>query len=107
MGLADIRAMREKTVEARLAETVLPQLDATLDGLAEAAAAELAAPGIDSVRVQVLRKGHLTYEGTATAQIVDFGALAAMDAAFEDAYRSRTGVPRASTAVDVRDAAGR
>ena len=45
MGLADIRALREKAVEAPLDDALTSQLTAALDDLATQAEAELTGPG--------------------------------------------------------------
>ena len=46
MGLANITAMRELAVEARLDEALLPRLASTLDALADAASAEVVAQSV-------------------------------------------------------------
>jgi len=91
MGLADIRAIREATVEAVLDDSVLPSLSSTLDGLAGAADAEVRRQGVASERIEVHRRVFLKYQGTDTAHVVDFGTAEAMTAAFEDAHRQRYG----------------
>ncbi len=46
MGLADVRVLRERAVEAVLGEELLPELEAGLERLADEAAAEMAAQGV-------------------------------------------------------------
>ena len=89
MGLADQSAMREQAVEERLAPDGIAALAARLDTLAAAAADELRAQGVHDARIDVLRRVHLRYEGTDSALLVDFDTLAAMQAAFEAAYKRR------------------
>ena len=89
MGLADQSAMREQAVEERLAPDGIAALAARLDTLAAAAADELRAQGVHDARIEVLRRVHLRYEGTDSALLVDFNTLAAMQAAFEAAYKRR------------------
>ena len=91
MGLADLRAIREQAVEARLEAGLLDKLSAELDRLAEDGTAEMREQGIAEARLQVLRKLHLRYEGTDTATIVDFGTREQVVAAFEEAHRQRYG----------------
>jgi 5-oxoprolinase (ATP-hydrolysing) len=89
MGLADQTAMRETTVEQPLAEAAMAQARATVERLAEAAAAELGRQGVPAGRLRRVARAHLKYEGTDTALLVEFGGAEAMRAAFEAAYRSR------------------
>ncbi|NNG02921.1 MAG: hypothetical protein HKM95_02315, partial [Inquilinus sp.] len=86
MGLADIRAMREKTIEAPLSEA-LGDAAATLEALAADAAAEMAAQGIDDFGT--LKRVHIKYRGTDTALVVDFADAGAIAAAFEAAHRGQ------------------
>ncbi len=65
-------------------------LTAALDALEAEARAELQAQGIGRARTDVIaRRAHLRYEGTDTALCVGEAGVAAMRAAFEDAYRRR------------------
>ena len=89
MGLADVRALRETSVEERLSDALLPEVSVVLDGLATDTEAELASQHIPAERRSVLRRLHLKYEGTDTSIEVEFGQLAAMQTAFEDAHRQR------------------
>jgi 5-oxoprolinase (ATP-hydrolysing) len=89
MGLADQSAMREQAVEERLDGASSDALGARLDALAAAAVADLRAQGVDAARINVLRRVHLRYEGTDSALVVDYGAVGAMQAAFEGAYKRR------------------
>ena len=91
MGLADVRAMRERAVEAVLDEGQMPSLAAALDELAAEGLEELRGQEIDPGRISVLRKVHLRYQGTDTALVVDFTDLAGIIAAFEEAHRQQFG----------------
>ena len=91
MGLADIRAMREKTVELPLTPDALPGLEMTLDSLDAAARSEVAGQGVLAADIDVVRKIHIRYEGTDTLLIVNFATLDEMIAEFEDAHLSRFG----------------
>jgi 5-oxoprolinase (ATP-hydrolysing) len=89
MGLADQGAMRERAVERRLNELPDEELAAELDELAARARDDLLAQGVPPERIELLRRVHLRYEGTDSAIVVGLDAYAAMQQAFEDAYRRR------------------
>jgi 5-oxoprolinase (ATP-hydrolysing) len=91
MGLADITAMREQAVEARLALDLMPRVDAMLDRLGDEARAQVVGQGIAPGRIVVHRRAHLRYEGTDSALILPAGPLDEMKAAFETAHRQRYG----------------
>jgi len=89
MGLADVSALRERAIEARLEPGLMPQLEEALGELAETARAEVAGQGLAPDNIHLARRVHLRYEGTDTAVIVNFGAPQKMLAQFESAYRGR------------------
>jgi 5-oxoprolinase (ATP-hydrolysing) len=89
MGLADISALRERAIEARLEAALMPQLEGALSQLAEAACGEVASQGVVPDNINLARRVHLRYEGTDTAVIVNFGSPKTMLAQFESSYRSR------------------
>ncbi|NMM44578.1 5-oxoprolinase [Rhodospirillaceae bacterium KN72] len=91
MGLADIRAMRERSVEQPLDDTLLDRLTAELDTMADQAEQELKDQDVPEDHRTILRKVHIRYDGSDTAIEVPFGPLPEMDAAFKEAYRSRFG----------------
>ena len=91
MGLADVRALRDRAVEVRLDSAGAEVLDRVLDELAAEARAELAAQGIGEERIRVLRRAHVRYDGTDTPDLVDAGDAPEMQARFEDAHRRRYG----------------
>jgi len=91
IGLADTVAIRERAVEARLDESIMPALAKALDALAEEGRAELLRQGVEPARIAVLRKAHLKVEGSDTPLVVDFAARDSMAAAFEAAHRQRYG----------------
>jgi len=91
MGLADIRAMREQTVEIPLNADAPATLAATLDILDAAARSEVAAQGVAAANIDVLRKIHLRYEGTDTLLVITFGTLDKMITEFEETHMSRFG----------------
>ncbi|MEJ2119202.1 MAG: hydantoinase B/oxoprolinase family protein [Alphaproteobacteria bacterium] len=91
MGLADMRVMRERAVEAKLESSLIGKLDASLEEISADGRDEMARQGIDDAHMSVLRKVHLRYEGTDSALIVDFGKIDDIVAAFETAHRQRYG----------------
>ena len=91
MGLADVRALRDRAVETRLDTQGAAALDEALDTLAGEAHAELADQGIAPERIVVHRRAHVRYEGTDTPDLVEAGTSAQMKARFEDAHRRRYG----------------
>ncbi|TGV07034.1 5-oxoprolinase [Alcaligenaceae bacterium 429] len=89
MGLADITAMREISVEAELNDANIPLYEEQLALLAEQASAEVLAQGVPAQRINMLQRAHLRYEGTDSALLVNYGDLAAMQAEFEASYLQR------------------
>ena len=91
MGLADVRALRDRAVEAPLDEAGAEALGSALDELADETRTELADQGIGKERIRVLRRAHVRYDGTDTPDLVDAGDAHEMKARFEDAHRRRYG----------------
>ncbi|MGH8326868.1 MAG: hydantoinase/oxoprolinase family protein, partial [Steroidobacteraceae bacterium] len=91
MGLADLRVLRQKAVEAPLADTLRAQLQSTLADLEQEGIAEMTAQGVAARNTTVLRHLHLKYEGTDLALVIPFGETAAVAAAFAAAHRARFG----------------
>ena len=89
MGLADITAMREQAVEAKLEQGIWSLLEDTLAQLASAAREEILRQDVPQERVRLVRRVHLRYDGTDAALIVGFGPIADMVQQFEAAYRTR------------------
>lgn len=91
IGLADVVAIRERAVEARLDEALAGRLAGILDELEAAGRAELARQGVAESRRTVHRRVQIKVEGSDSPLTVDFGPCAAMAAAFEAAHRRRYG----------------
>jgi 5-oxoprolinase (ATP-hydrolysing) len=106
MGLADIRALRERSLELPLTSETLPELENTLRELAASGLSELSQQGIPvetnavdwtpqkgvlQKGVEVLPRVHLKYIGTDAALILPYGSLAEMAAAFAELHRQRYG----------------
>ncbi|KAA3628397.1 MAG: 5-oxoprolinase [Proteobacteria bacterium] len=91
IGLADVRAMRERAVEAELNDARFTELQTLLDELAAEAGTEMTAQQVAPERIHTLRRLHLKYAGTDTTLIIDFAGIAAMTTAFEAAHQQRYG----------------
>ena len=91
MGLADLRVMREKAVEATLDDDLIGELDDMLGGLEADARDEMQRQGVAADQMTAIRKLHLRYEGTDTALVVDYGDRARIIAGFEAAHRAQFG----------------
>ncbi|HEU5296964.1 MAG TPA: hydantoinase B/oxoprolinase family protein [Burkholderiaceae bacterium] len=89
MGLADQIAMREGAVELPLDAGGLNAAQERLRELGTAARDELVAQGVPRDAVELRERIHVRYQGTDTALVVGFGAIDAVRAAFEAAYRQR------------------
>ncbi len=91
MGLAAQRLIRERAVEKILNEDLVTELDAAVAELAADGSAEMRTQGVEAGEIETVAKAHLRYEGTDTALIVDFGPMAGMVKAFEDAHMQQFG----------------
>jgi 5-oxoprolinase (ATP-hydrolysing) len=99
MGLADVRALRQHAVEARLCATALDAVAPLLQALADAARGEVEAQGIDPARIAIAHTLHLKYEGTDTTLELAAprpgspgeAAIAALTDGFERKYRAQYG----------------
>jgi 5-oxoprolinase (ATP-hydrolysing) len=101
MGLADLRVLRERAVEARLAPAVIGHLAAVAGELEAAARAELAAQDVSTAAITALHRLHLRYDGTDAALVVTVpggirdgaaaGLVGEIVAGFEAAHRQRFG----------------
>ena len=99
MGLADVRAMREKAIELPLNTDNLPTLEDALNALGHEAHEEVLNQEIPAEQIEILKKVHLRYEGSDNALEVPFGTLMDMTAAFEEAYKARFGFNMAGKAL--------
>ncbi len=91
MGLADVRAMREAAVEARLADAAVAALEPRYAALEAETRQEIAQQGIADADIRLIRRIHLRYEGTDAALVVEAGDAAAIVERFETAHRQRYG----------------
>ena len=91
MGLADISAMREQSVESLLDEHSVEKLAKTLESLAHEGLKELLEQGVESENSVLVKKVHLKYQGTDTALIVDFGSMLELKNQFENEHQKQFG----------------
>ena len=91
MGLADIVAMRERSIETRLDETAMESLTGVIAALEAEAVGELREQIGTEAAVTVERRVLIRYDGTDSALTVDFGATTGMTTAFEALHRQRYG----------------
>ncbi|MCJ9750293.1 hydantoinase B/oxoprolinase family protein [Neorhizobium sp. BETTINA12A] len=90
MGLADIRATRQRTVSHELT-AALETLEATQDELTASVLEEMASQGVSRADTEVLHRAHLRYQGTDTTLPVTVTDAADMTVAFETAHRKQFG----------------
>ncbi len=87
MGLADIRALRERQID----RPVGAPLDADIAAMAGEARAEVAGQGIGPDAIRIEARAHLRYAGSHQALAVEAGSEAEMRARFEAAHVARYG----------------
>ena len=97
MGLADIRAFRERQIDQPASVDLAP----IIAEMGDAARAEVASQGIDSGAVTVIARAHLRYDGSHQALEVLAGTEAEMAQRFEEAHRARYGFATGNRALTV------
>jgi 5-oxoprolinase (ATP-hydrolysing) len=90
MGLADIRATRQRTVSEELA-AALKALGPIRNELTASVVEEMASQGVSGPGVTVLHRAHLRYQGTDTTLPVTLGGAADMTASFDTAHKKQFG----------------
>lgn len=90
MGLADIRAMRERSVEAILTQELIPQLQTILTELERECQQELT-PDLETM---TSAKVNLKYQGTDSTLTVNFASYPNMKAEFEQKHQTIYGFIR-------------
>ncbi len=89
MGLAEIRALRERQVDAPLSD--MTDAQNARQEQTEEAVAEVAGQGVATGDIRCETRAYLRYEGSHQALEVGFGTPAEMQAAFETAHLARFG----------------
>ena len=90
MGLADIRATRQRTISEGLAEA-LETLVPIREELTASVLVEMTSQGVSEADTDVLHRAHLRYQGTDTTLPITLGNAADMTTAFETAHRKQFG----------------
>jgi 5-oxoprolinase (ATP-hydrolysing) len=92
IGLAEIRILREKSIELQLIATILPDLKSHLEHLIAQCQEELISQNPEHLEeIEIQQKVHLKYEGTDSALIVNFDEIDSMKQEFEILYQQRYG----------------
>ena len=91
IGLADIRIIKEKSIEVELGADLISELQQDFEQLITQAETELAQQQTNPENITILQKVHLKYTGTDSSLLVDFASLAEMRSQFEAEYRQRYG----------------
>ncbi|MGH6990927.1 MAG: hydantoinase/oxoprolinase family protein, partial [Stellaceae bacterium] len=91
IGRAELRALRQQTIETRLEAGAMPRIDAALAPLAETVRAELAAQGVAAGSITVERRLRVKYDGTDSTLPVAHGDLATITTAFAAAHQAQFG----------------
>jgi 5-oxoprolinase (ATP-hydrolysing) len=91
IGLADVRTLKDRAIEANLDETKMPELEQALAALDLDSRAEIIAQGVSADQIQTVFKARLRYQGTDSALSVDFDQVEAMRSQFEAIYEQRYG----------------
>jgi 5-oxoprolinase (ATP-hydrolysing) len=91
IGLADIRILKEKSIEKLLQPELIVDLQSVLEELTNQAQIDLNQQQATAREIQVVQKVHLKYSGTDSSLIVDFASLESMRSQFEQQYQQRYG----------------
>ena len=91
MGLAEVRAIRQSTIESPLSDDLMTAIERRFDELERDARAELLAQDIAKADISVARRVHLRYQGTDTALPVDYLDRVGMETAFHTAHHGQFG----------------
>lgn len=91
MGLADVRVLKEKAIEAVLELELLSDLQAVFTELAAQGKQELNRQDANHPQINLYQKLLLRYEGTNAPLVVDFANLPTMQNQFAELHRLRYG----------------
>ncbi len=91
IGLADVRHVTDRAVEAPLTDQLLDELEATWIELEANGRQTLGDQGIPEQRVRLMRRLALRYAGSDTSLHVDAGSMADVLDRFEHTHRARFG----------------
>lgn len=91
IGLADIRVIKEKSIEAELTSELLLDLERVFSQLSTTATAELKQQQSEQQETTILQKVHLKYVGTDFSLMVDFNNIEQMRRQFSLEHQQRYG----------------
>lgn len=91
MGLADIKAGRQRSVEKSFNSPILQDLRSAINQLEQETTQELIEQGVTADRIKLLCKLHLKYKGTDSTIDVTFTDIDAMRAQFEKTHKEQFG----------------
>jgi 5-oxoprolinase (ATP-hydrolysing) len=89
IGLADVRLMKQATIEAPLEAALLARLEEAAAEMIRAGAADVERQGVPASRVRAEAHAHIKYRGSDSPLEVALGSLEDMVRGFEAAYRRR------------------
>ena len=101
IGLADVRVVRDRSIEGELDEDLLARLDGDFEELAVDGTTAMRAQGVGADRTEVVRRVRVRYRGSDTSLEVTAGSLADVVSGFEAAHRSRFGFLSPETRLEV------
>jgi 5-oxoprolinase (ATP-hydrolysing) len=90
MGLADIRATRQRTISEPL-DQALETLQPLTEELAQTVIAELQTQGVPDQEIEIIHRAHVRYAGTDTTIPITVSDVAMMTRDFETAHRKQFG----------------
>ena len=102
IGLADVRVVRDRSVETPLDADLLEHLDGDFADLTADGAAATRAQGISDDRMEVTRRLYLRYRGSDTSLDVPAGSLQEVTAGFEATHKARFGFVSPETPLEVQ-----
>jgi 5-oxoprolinase (ATP-hydrolysing) len=91
MGLADVRAIRQRAIEATLDDALMPTLQGAIGVLEDEARGELRRQGLEPARITTAARIHIRYSGTDTPLEIAAGDAGELRRAFEHEHRTRYG----------------
>ena len=91
LGLADLRSMREQSIEKPLTQALILQIRHRMAQMACEAKDEVRRQGYDGSEVMTVDRVHLRYEGSDTPLIVEFADYETLVERFKAAHQQRYG----------------
>ena len=91
MGLANIRASREESIETLLDEATLARIKTLGTELSKVVLDQILQQGVESEQAAVTTRVHVRYDGTDNALPVELGTIKNMRTGFEAEHRRRYG----------------